>query len=62
MTPREATIYLLWYGEKAIAGDDPTEEEFQMFKEARQVTLMMAHKIMRIKPEDYEYIPDKPFE
>ena len=59
MTPREATRYLLWYGEAAIAGHEPTTEEFEMFKAARQTTLSLAHKIMRLKPEDYKYTPGK---
>ena len=54
--------FLLWYGEKALAGDEPTEEEFQMFKAARKVSIMMAEKVMRLKPEDYEYTPGQPFE
>jgi hypothetical protein len=62
MTPREATRYLLWYGEKTIAGDEPTEEEFQKFVQAREVTLSLAHKIMRLKPADYEYQPGIPYE
>ena len=51
--------YLLWYGEKAIAVDAPTEQEFELFKEARQTTLSLAHKIMRLKPEDYAYTSGK---
>ena len=61
MTPRAATVYLLWYGEKAMAGHVPTPAEFEMFKEARQVTLSMAHRIMRIKPDDYAYIEGQPY-
>ena len=57
----EATRYLLWYGAKAIAGDAPTEEEFQMMIEAREKTLPMAHVAMRIKPDSYEYTPGQPF-
>jgi len=61
MNPREATRFLLWYGEKALAGDEPTEEEFIKFKEARAVSVMMAHKFMRLKPEDYRYTRGKPY-
>lgn len=61
MTPRACTAYMLWYGEKAIAGDDPTPEEFEMFKMARETTLNIAHRIMRLKPEDYAYTPGEPF-
>ena len=62
MTPRQATIYLPWYGEAAIAGHKPTEEEFEKFKEARQTSLSLAYRIMRIKPEDHAYTPGKGFE
>ena len=61
MTPRAATIFLLWYGEKAIAGHEPTQEEFETFKQARQVSLSLAHRIMRIKPDDYAYIEGQPY-
>ena len=61
MTPRKATQYLLWYGEKAIAGEDYTEEEFQMFVEARQMTLAIAEKVMRLKPEHYKFTPGESF-
>ena len=33
-----------------------------MFKEARKVSIMMAEKVMRLKPSDYEYIKGQPFE
>ena len=62
MTPRQSMRFLLWYGAKAEAGDTPTEGEFQMFKEARKVSIMMAEKVMRLKPEDYEYTQGKGFE
>jgi hypothetical protein len=62
MTSRESMIYLLWYGEQAIAGDTPSEEEFAMFKEAREVSKGMAHRLMRIKPEDYAYTSGEPFD
>ena len=62
MTPRQSMRFLLWYGAKAEAGDTPTEEEFQMFKAARKVSIMMAEKVMRLKPEDYEHTPGQPFE
>jgi hypothetical protein len=62
MTPRQATMFLLWYGEKALAGDEPTEGELVMFKEAREVSISMARKFLRIKPEDYEYTPGQAFQ
>ena len=61
----EATRYLLWFGAKSIAhhngGEAPTEEEFQMMIEAREKTLPLAHTIMRISKESYEYTPGQPF-
>ena len=62
MTPKKASIFLLWYGEKAIAGDEPTEEEFEMFKEARKVSLGLLRIAMGIKPEHYAYTKGKGFQ
>jgi hypothetical protein len=62
MTPRRATQYLLWYGEKAISGEEPTEEEFEMFVEARSATISIAQRIMRLKPEHYKYTPGESFD
>ena len=61
MSVREATRFLLWYGEKAIAGDEPTSEETEMFIRARTVSLWAAHNMLRLKPEDYQYTPGKPY-
>jgi hypothetical protein len=61
MTPRAAMVYLLWYGEAAIAGHTPTEEEFQKFKDARQVSMGMACRLMRIKESDYAYTPGQSY-
>ena len=61
MTPRQATLFLFWYGEKTLAGDEPTEEEQVMFKEARLVSISMARKFLRIKPEDYAYTKGEPY-
>ena len=61
MSVREATRYLLWYGEKTIAGDEPTPEETEMFIAARKVSLWAAHNMLRLKPEDYTYVPGKPY-
>ena len=62
MTPRQATIYQLWCGEKLLAGDALTEEETVIMLEAREVTLRIAHKIMRITHSDHAYIKGQPFE
>ena len=61
MTMREATRYLLWYGEKSLAGDEPTPEENEMFVAARKVSLWAAHNMLRLKPENYKYTPGQPF-
>ena len=57
----ESTRYLLWYGEKVISGDEPTEEEHERFIAARKVSLWTAHNVLRIKPEDHEYVPGQPY-
>ena len=61
MNLRESTCYLLWYGEKVIAGDEPTEEEFETFKEAHAVSASKAG-ILMIRPSDHEYTPGEPFD
>ena len=61
MTPRQATIYQLWCGEKLMAGGEMTEDEKETMLIARKVTLAIAHRIMRITPSDYEYHPGKGF-
>ena len=60
MNLKQATTFLLWYGEKVISGHEPTEEEFEMFKEAHAVSASKAG-ILRIKPSDHAYTPGKPF-
>ena len=62
MSPREATRYLFWYGEKAIAGDEPTQHELDMFIEAREVSMQIAGRFMMLGPEDWKYTPGKPYE
>ena len=62
MSPKRATTFLLWAGAKAEAGVDLTPAEFEMMKEARAVSIAMAHRFMRIKPADYAYIPGKSFQ
>ena len=62
MSPREATRFLFWYGEKAIAAEEePTPEEMDKFIEARQVSMAMAKKFMLLKPEDWKYTPGEPY-
>ena len=61
MTVRESMVFLLWAGAKTQAGHQLTEEEMEMFREARQASIGLAEKIMRIKPHEYEYIPGQEF-
>lgn len=61
MSPRQATRYLLWYGEKAIYGDPPTTEEFERFLKAREVSREIARKMLRIDLESCKYVPGEPF-
>jgi len=61
MSLREASRYILWYGEKALSGDVPSQEETEHFIDARKVSLWAAHNMLRLKPEDYAYTPGKPF-
>ena len=55
-------VFLLWAGAKQEAGDPFTEEELALFSEARQVSIGLASKLMRIKPHEYEYIPGQSFD
>ena len=61
MTPRQSTVFLLWAGGKQEAGHPLTDEEAIMFSEARQVSIMLASRLMRIKPREYEYVPGQEF-
>jgi hypothetical protein len=59
-TPRRSTIFLLWYGEKMLAGDAPTEAEQELFIEARKASIAAAKTILRVKDEDFAYTPGEP--
>jgi len=61
VTSRQATRYLLWYGDKVLSGDAPTAEEFEMFIEAREISKEMARKLLRIDLESCKYVPGQPF-
>jgi hypothetical protein len=61
MTPRAATRALLWLGAKQLSGDEWTSEELELFKQARESTIPLAEKLMRLKPSDYAYTPGEPF-
>ena len=60
MSIREATRFLLWYGEKCLS-EEPTPEETEMFIRARTVSLWAAHNMLRLKPEDYAYTKGQPY-
>jgi hypothetical protein len=62
MTPRAATRALLWLGAKQLSGDEWTSGELELFKDARQSTIPLAEKLMRLKPTDYAYTPGQPYE
>jgi hypothetical protein len=61
MSPRQATRYLNWFAEKVEHGDEPTDDEKLMFKEARESSLAVIKKYMRLGPEDWKYTPGEPF-
>jgi len=58
---RDDMIFLLWCGEKAVAGDPLTPEEMERFIPARQKSVEMAKKVFRIKDENFAYLPGEPF-
>ena len=60
MNLKQAVIYLTWCGEKTIAGEVLTTEEFEKFKEAHYVSVSKAGMLM-IKPSDYAYTPGEPY-
>ena len=57
----EEMRFILWYGEKILAGDEPTEEETTRMFAARERTKAMAKYMFGLKPEDYKYT-GQPFE
>jgi hypothetical protein len=61
VTPRQATIYQLWCGEKIAAGGTLTNDEITNMLIARDVTLPIAKSIMRVKDKDFEYTKGQPF-
>ena len=61
MNLKQSTTYLLWCGEKKIAGEDLTPEEFEKFKIAHDISSKKAG-LLFIKPEDHVYIKGQPFE
>ena len=53
--------FILWYGEKILAGDEPTPEETERMFAARERTKAIAKWMFKLHPEDYEYT-GKPFD
>lgn len=58
---RSDMCFLLWYGEKALAGDPPTPEEQERFIRARQQSVRMAKLMMNLKDEDFAYTPGEEY-
>ena len=54
--------FLLWCGEKALAGDPLTPEELSRFKRARAQSVGMAMKFFGIKPHEFTYAPGEDFQ
>jgi hypothetical protein len=50
-----------WFAEKVEHGDEPTDDEKLMFKEARESSLAIIKKYLRLEPEDWKYTPGEPF-
>jgi hypothetical protein len=61
MSPRQATRYLYWYGEKMESGDPITLAETKMYHEAKEVSLDIVKKYLRLTPEDWKYTSGKSF-
>ena len=60
MSLAQAMTFLLWCGEKTLAGDPLTEEDMVLFKEAHKVSKSKASMLL-IRPSDYEYKKGQPF-
>jgi hypothetical protein len=54
-------VYLLWCGEKILAGDELTPEEHDRFVECRQSSIGMARRMFGIKDEEFSYTPGEAF-
>jgi hypothetical protein len=61
MNSRTATRYLFWVGEKIDAGDELTDKDTEMMKEAKEASLDLVRKFMRLGPKDWKYTKGEPF-
>ena len=52
---REDIRFLLWAGEKFLAGDPLTEEERTLFQETHMRQKIRAKNMLRLDPDDYRY-------
>jgi len=59
---KEEMRFILWYGEKVLADDEPTPEETARMFAARERTKIMAKLMFGLKEKHYAYTPGKPFE
>ena len=57
----EEMKFVLWYGEKVLAGDTPSPEETALMFKYRERTKVIARTIFKINFEDYKYTPGKPY-
>jgi hypothetical protein len=57
----EEMRYILWYGEKVLYGDTPTEDETALMFAYREKTKSMAKFMFGLKEEDYAYTPGQAF-
>ena len=61
MNLKKATTFLIWVGFKQRDGVPLTDQEYQKFCEAHDITVSKAGMLF-IKPEDYAYTPGEPFD
>lgn len=54
-------VYLLWCGEKMLAGGTLTPEEHQRFVDCRQNSINMARRMFGIKHGEFAYTPGEGF-
>lgn len=59
---KEEMRFILWYGEKVLAGDEPTPEETARMFAARERTKAIAKWMFNLHSEHYKYTPGKPFD
>jgi hypothetical protein len=60
MNLKQSTTFLIWCGLKQRDGCPLTDQEFQKFCEAHDISMKKCGMLF-IKPEDYEYTQGQPF-